>query len=176
MSHLQCAWGCDKDFSACCCQPPELPQRTPGQKWGSEENSTELQTKLSPFMASICRGSIWIRGSKEPDLSTSQIINSCTWGLKLLSAYFTTHWNRSLLYYSQPIFSKETILSSYLLQTCLIWCEEAGVRGLQTLPAKVSGDPEAAKMSTVVRTREYLCGENSQDLRAVFLPSKSKPL
>lgn len=109
-------------------------------------------------------------------VSTLQIINSCTWGLKLLSAPLTTHWNRLLLYYSQSIFSKETILTSCLLQTCLIRPEEAGVRGLQTLPAKVSRDPRAVEVSTVVRTGEYLCGENSQHLRAIFLSSRSKPL
>lgn len=75
-------------------------------------------------------------------VSTSQIINSCTWGLKLLSAPLTTPWNRSLLYYSQPIFSKETILASYLLQMCLIQPGEVGIRGLQTFPAKVIRDSE----------------------------------
>lgn len=109
-------------------------------------------------------------------VSTSQIINSCTWGLKLLSATLTIPWKRSLLYYSQPIFSKETILTSYLLQTCLIRPGEAGIRGLQTFPAKVIRDPREVNMSTVVRTREYFYGENDQDLRTRFLPSKSKPL
>lgn len=77
MSHLLCALGCDKDFCACCCQPPELPQRTPGQKWGSEKNSTELRTKLSPFMVGIWRGEHLDQGPQKA-VSTSQIINSCT--------------------------------------------------------------------------------------------------
>lgn len=45
VSHLQRALGYEKDFCVGCSQPPELPQYTPGQKWGSEENSTKLQTK-----------------------------------------------------------------------------------------------------------------------------------
>lgn len=102
--------------------------------------------KLSPFMASIRRGSIWIQVGPSA-VSTSQIINSCTWGLKLLSAPLTTPWNRSLLYYSQPIFSKETILTSYLLQMCLIRPGEVGIRGLQTLPAKVIRDSENVNSS-----------------------------
>lgn len=41
---------------------------------------------------------------------------------------------------------------------------------------KVSGDTQGVEVSMEEGTAEYLCGENGQDLRAMFLLSKFKPV